>query len=89
MAQDDKQTQAKQAQNDIHSAVDELMGKEHGRVFLRHVLGMCGVFAKTSTSELNTVMYLEGRRSVGIDIISILNTVDADNFSKLMEKSHG
>lgn len=68
----------KQAQNDLRAALDDARMR---RVLMRIVDGT-GVFQRSFTGNSET-FYREGRRSVGLEIIEMVEQVEPDAFIAL------
>lgn len=81
--QDEKQ---KQIQNAIEQSIALLMSSQNGRLFLLYLLDTTSVFkALYQTGE--NLYFFEGRRSVGTEILTLLQKQDTKNLAKLfMEK---
>ena len=68
--------------DDVYEAVRFVVASEQGRAFLRHMLTECGVFAPSFDGETSAEQLLvnEGRRQIGLQLISWMNVVDPAMF---------
>lgn len=73
----------------LHEAVRVLMSMREGRDFLREFINKCGVLSVDSSLEGNHLSFMAGRRSIGVELIALINNADPKNFSKLMEAENG
>ena len=81
--QDEKQ---KQIQNAIEQSIALLMSSQNGRLFLLYLLDTTSVF-KSLYQVGENLYFFEGRRSVGTEILTLLQKQDTKNLAKLfMEK---
>lgn len=81
--QDEKQ---KQIQNAIEQSIALLMSSQNGRLFLLYLLDTTSVFKSLYQAGEN-LYFFEGRRSVGTEILTLLQKQDTKNLAKLfMEK---
>lgn len=67
----------------LENAVLKLATSDEGRRFIYHVLDICGIHTSSFTGNSQT-FYLEGRRSVGLEIIGLMEIVDPRLYPKLL-----
>ncbi len=68
----------------INRAVSSLMNSDDGKQFLKALLETTGIFKATVSGDKEIVMFYEGKRSLGISLISLINEEDKNNLSKLL-----
>lgn len=66
----------------IEQGVRECAATIAGRAFLFHLLDICAIYAPTIPNEM--LEFNVGRKSVGIDLIGIMNEVDPLIYPKLL-----
>lgn len=69
--------------NALHAGIEMLMQKKEGRIFLRHILDETGVFKKPAMYETNTILLFEGRRTVGAELLNLIQEQDKNNLAKI------
>ena len=67
----------------LQNAVLKLSTSDEGKRFIYHILDLCGIHTSSFTGNSQT-FYLEGRRSVGLEIISLMEAVDPRLYPKLL-----
>ena len=67
----------------LDNAILKLATSDEGQRFIYHLLDLCGVHTVTFTGNSQT-FYLEGRRSIGLEIISLMEAVDPRLYPKLL-----
>lgn len=70
--------------NALHTGIEILMQKEEGRIFLLHLLNETGVLKACYTME--NVLFFEGRRSVGTELLSLIKEQNKNNLAKLFSE---
>ncbi len=68
----------------LHAGIEMLMQKKEGRIFLLHILNETGVLKTCYTME--NILFFEGRRSIGTELISLIQEQNKNNLSKLFEE---
>jgi hypothetical protein len=69
----------------VAADIKRLMGADFGRRILWRLLSDTGVFK--STFRLNNEMaFLEGRRSVGLEFLALVNETCPENYIKMLEE---
>lgn len=59
-----------------------------GQEILWHILGFCGIYDNTFTGD-NMTHYLAGRRSVGLEILQLLEEADPKLYPQLLLAMQG
>lgn len=54
----------------------------NGRRVIWHILGLCNLYS-TPAIEVNNMLFEAGKRSIGLDILGILEDVDPSEYPKL------
>jgi len=63
--------------------IRELAKTKYGKSFLWEVLSMCGLYTTTFTGNSQGA-FLEGRRSVGLDVLALLEEADKNIYPTLL-----
>jgi len=72
--------------NKIKHAMREVMKTTSGRTLMWEILDLCGLYSQVFTGNSQT-FYLEGKRSIGLSILQIMQDTDRKMYPKLlMEK---
>ena len=74
----------KKAEKEFLEAFALALKDGNTRVVLRWIIDQCGVF-DTSFTGNSTTFYNEGRRSVALDVIGMMNAVDPYEVVRLMK----
>lgn len=61
----------------------DISKSENGKTVLWEVLSMCGIYAQTFTGNSQGA-FLEGRRSVGLEILQMLEDMDKSFYPHLL-----
>ncbi len=61
----------------------EVAKTKQGKTVIWEILSMCGVYSSTFTGNSQGA-YLEGKRAVGLDILSMLEEMDKSFYPKLL-----
>jgi len=61
----------------------ELMKTSYGKEFVWYILGLCGLYSETFTGNSQT-FYNEGKRSIGLDLLSLLDDADPTIYPRLV-----
>ncbi len=69
----------------VENMIDELMLRQEGRIFLRALIESSGIFKPIQSSDKEIVMYYEGKRAFGLDLIKIMNNQNKDNLSIVLK----
>jgi len=87
MEQDNKpsRTQAK-AQKDLEQSLQRALGNGDARIIFRWILDTCGTFDPSFTGN-STTFYNEGRRSVALELMGLMNAVDPYEVVRLMKEA--
>jgi len=73
----------KDIQRKLEADVASVMGTPQGRDVIWEVLSLCGIYDNQFTGNSGT-FFNEGRRSVGIDLIQIINNADPTSYARLL-----
>lgn len=66
--------------------VKSILSTEHGRRFFFRYLTICGVFKSSFTGSSETY-FLEGRRDIGLRLLSDINESNPRAYAALMEEN--
>ncbi len=69
----------------IKNVIKHLMSKHEGRLFLRALIETSGIFKPIQSSDKEIVMYYEGKRAFGLDVIKTINSENKNNLSILLK----
>ncbi len=69
----------------MDNAVAMLMGSKDGRYFINYLLEITGVL-KAVYSSPEVISFNEGRRSIGCELIQLLDNQDKNNLAKLFKR---
>ncbi len=69
----------------IKKVIKDLMARQEGRIFLKALLETSGIFKPIQSSDKEIVMYYEGKRAFGLDLVKTINSENKDNLSKLLK----
>lgn len=70
----------------LKADLNKIMTIPEGRRFLWYALGLGGVYTSSFTGNSET-FYLEGRRSVSLNLIADLNEADPRHYIKLLQEN--
>lgn len=76
-----RQTQALKLQR---NALERVASTDDGRVVLRMILDMSGVYEPRTSRDPVDLAHNEGRRAVGLGVIAALNEIDPQLFAALV-----
>lgn len=85
-AQVKREEDASAEKKSVGHDIKRLLGTDWGRRILWRVLTDAGVF-RTSFRLNNEMAYLEGRRSVGLDLIAQANEASPENYILMLEEA--
>ena len=63
--------------------VRQLLKTRHGKDVIWHILSLCNIYSDTFTGNSQT-FYLEGRRSVGLQVLQLLEDADPLAYAELL-----
>jgi hypothetical protein len=67
--------------------IEEALKPGPAREVIWHILGLCGIYRDCFTGNAQT-NHLEGKRSIGIDILQLIDEADPTAYAELLlEKS--
>lgn len=64
-----------------------ILNTEGGRFLLWRILSQAGVFRTNPPDDLQTMAFREGRRSIGLWLIHLMEAVDPKGFSKVQQEA--
>lgn len=67
----------------LETDISSTMGTDQGKDTIWEILSLCGIYDNQFTGNSGT-FFNEGRRSIGIDIIQMLNDVDPTLYPRLL-----
>ena len=73
----------KETQKKLEADITTVMGSDQGKDIIWEILSLCGIYDNQFTGNSGT-FFNEGRRSVGIDLIQILNDADPTLYPRLL-----
>lgn len=82
---EEQQKLQKKHEESINNALSVLMREKDGRYFLNFLLEQTGVFKACYGHEDQTVFF-EGRRSIGAELLIMLDNNGKNNLSKLFNR---
>lgn len=85
-AQAKREEDASAEKKNVSHDFKRLLGTDWGRRVVWKMLTDVGVF-RTSFRLNNEMAYLEGRRSVGLDLLSLANEVSPENYILMLEEA--
>lgn len=68
----------------VSASIESLMKTKDGRLFLLHLLDKTGVF--TAFYEERNILLFEGRRTVGTELLELIQRQDKNNLAKLFSE---
>lgn len=68
-----------------HDIIDTMRTKQ-GRAVVAHVLGKCNMESSSFNGQANHTIYREGRRSVGLEIVSELKEYAPELYIKMLQE---
>jgi len=71
------------ARGALEANIRELAKTKQGKSLIWEVLSMCGLYSSTFTGNSQGA-YLEGRRSVGLELLQLLEDSDGTIYPKLL-----
>ncbi len=74
---------AQKEQDILLARVRDVAKTDAGKAFIWEILTMCGIYTTTFTGNSQGA-YLEGRRSVGLEILQILEGADSSFYPNLL-----
>jgi len=63
--------------------IRDLVNTLQGRAFIWHVLELCGIYSESFTGD-NQTFYLEGKRSIGLALLQLLEDADPKIYPRLV-----
>jgi hypothetical protein len=63
-----------------------VLASYEGRAVIWRLISECGVFSSSFTGDVSTYFY-EGKRSIGLDIISMIEAVDPHSMAKIRDEA--
>lgn len=73
----------KEIQNKLDTDVSTVMSSNQGKDFVWELLSLCGIYDNQFTGNSGT-FFNEGRRSVGLDIVQMLNDADPTIYPRIL-----
>ncbi len=70
-------------QNLLIAKVKDVLKTSSGQALIWEILSMCGIYSSTFTGNSQGA-YLEGRRSIGLEILQLLEDADKTFYPKLL-----
>ena len=67
----------------LRTDVRTLLDTKAGQEFVWYVLSICNIYGETFTGNSQT-FYQEGKRSVGLEILQLLEDVDTTAYARLL-----
>ena len=65
------------------SNIREIAKTKQGQAFIWHILDFCGIYTDSFTGD-NQTFYLEGKRSIGLSILQLLEDADPSIYPRLV-----
>ena len=78
-----KKTEEEKEHHVLLENVRELSKHSFGKEFIWHVLAMCNLYGDNFTGNSQT-FYLEGKRSVGLQLLQLLEDADPTIYARLL-----
>lgn len=80
-------TQVEPQRKEFLDRVQRALANEDTRFFLRWILDRSGVLHASYAADPLVTAYSEGGRGLGLEIVSVLNEIDAYEFVRLMKEA--
>lgn len=71
----------------MNTDLSAVLKTRQGQRVLWHILGLCGVYNNNFSPERSTLEYLEGRRSIGIELLQAIEAVDPLAYANMIIKN--
>lgn len=65
--------------------LDAILRQDNGRAVLRRIMERGGLFTSTYTDDARKQAYLEGRRSMALDLYNEIKAVNANQLNNIMK----
>jgi hypothetical protein len=72
------------AQKEEAEALRILLTEKNGKIVLWSALSRCGLFCSSYTTDVTATAFREGRRSVGLELLAMIQQVDPSAFAMMM-----
>lgn len=69
----------------IRHGWQDLLKSEAGRALMYELIGICGVYQQ-KTIEDRAVQFEEGKRSIGLRLITMCQEADSDSYVKMIQE---
>jgi hypothetical protein len=79
----EKQTEEEKEYSNLLSDIRELSKSSPGKNFIWHVLSLCNLYTESFTGNSHT-FHLEGKRSVGLQVLLALEDADPTLYARLL-----
>ena len=86
---DKQQQKTEQWLNEDRIALERLSQTDDGEAFLMQLLASTGIFETNDVTDPITMAYAEGRRSVGIEILELLEQSRDNSAGRLLARMYG
>ena len=86
---DKQQQKTEQWLNEDRIALERLSQTDDGEAFLMQLLASTGIFETNDATDPITMAYAEGRRSVGIEILELLEQSRDNSAGRLLARMYG
>jgi hypothetical protein len=70
----------------LNNDVKEILDLAGGRRFMRHLIGMCGVYHDNFATNALVMSNMNGMRKVGLQLIGLMETAAPDAYIKLLSE---
>lgn len=67
----------------LQIAYRDLMKTAEGKAVIWDILGMCGIYVSSFSGDANTTFFLDGKRSIGLQILERLEHADSTIYPRL------
>lgn len=84
-----QQQKTEQWLNEDRIALERLSQTEDGEAFLMQLLASTGIFETNDVTDPITMAYAEGRRSVGIEILELLEDSQNNSAGRVLARMYG
>ncbi len=78
-----KKTEQELEYERLVESMRHLLQDKHGRRVLWNILSECSIYSDTFTGN-STTFFMEGKRSIGLSIISLIEETDPTAYAKLL-----
>ena len=82
------ETKSKLAQEKIDNDIKIVLSTDSGRSYIWKILSDCGIFKSSFTGSSET-FFLEGKRSIGLNILADIMRIDPEAYLKMQMKQKG